>query len=117
MNQNYFYGCETVEDCKQRYKELSKTLHPDMGGKAEEFNEMFDQYQEAIADITAESPFLTDEFVNLCKAGIAMVKKTKPSVGKNIEVLSGIAPFLAEYLPDGQQKRNVKKFLGKLNGI
>lgn len=115
-NKNYFYDCETVDACKQRYKELSKKLHPDMGGNADEFNDMFEQYNEAITEITTESPFTTDEFVNLFRAGVAMVKKAKPQTAKALDVLSGVAPFLAEYLPDSPQKRNVKKFIGKLNG-
>lgn len=42
--QQYFNDCVDTEHAKQRWRNLSKTLHPDMGGKAEDFAEMNKQY-------------------------------------------------------------------------
>lgn len=44
--QDYFGGCNTEEELKQRYRTLSKELHPDMlEGSNEKFNIMSKQYQ------------------------------------------------------------------------
>ncbi len=114
-NENYFYGCETVEDCKARYKELAKKMHPDAGGNDEEFQELLNQFNDAVADIQTESPFVSDEFVALCKAGLACLKKAKPKVAENIERVTAFAPLLTGLMKDSPQKRNVEKFLGKIN--
>lgn len=40
----YFLGCESEDDVKKEYRRLCKFLHPDKGGKAEDFVEMKKQY-------------------------------------------------------------------------
>lgn len=44
----YFYGCESIEEVKQRFKKLAKTLHPDTGGNTSQFIEMKGQYDNII---------------------------------------------------------------------
>ncbi len=41
----YFADCQDNEQIKQRYKNLAKELHPDLGGNIEEFTEMKRQYE------------------------------------------------------------------------
>jgi len=41
---DYFSGCVTKDECKSRFRDLSKTLHPDQGGDGERFAEMLRQY-------------------------------------------------------------------------
>jgi len=40
----YFTDCNEKEHLEQRYKNLAKELHPDMGGNIDEFTEMKRQY-------------------------------------------------------------------------
>lgn len=41
---DYFAGCNTPDEIKARRRNLSRDLHPDKGGKPEEFSEMMRQY-------------------------------------------------------------------------
>ena len=41
---DYFQSCETNDDCKKRYRELCKKLHPDNGGNEAEFKVMQEQF-------------------------------------------------------------------------
>ena len=41
----YFADCVDADHARSRFKRLAKELHPDMGGKAEEFTEMERQYK------------------------------------------------------------------------
>lgn len=42
---NYFEGCETEQDIKDRFRELSKSYHPDNGENPELFMDMMKQYK------------------------------------------------------------------------
>ena len=42
---NYFDGCETIEDVKDRYKELIKEHHPDLGGSNAVMREINTEYE------------------------------------------------------------------------
>lgn len=44
----YFSDCKTKEDAKKKYRELVKKLHPDRGGKSEEFVKMQKEYDALI---------------------------------------------------------------------
>lgn len=43
----YFNTCTTLEEVKATFHKLAKELHPDNGGNAEQFKQMFTEYQEA----------------------------------------------------------------------
>jgi len=42
----YFSQCHNADEAKDLYRKLVKELHPDMGGSADEFNEMTRQYNQ-----------------------------------------------------------------------
>ena len=41
----YFNNCKTAEELKKEYRKLAKQLHPDLGGNAEEFKLMQNEYE------------------------------------------------------------------------
>lgn len=41
----YFRDCKTAEELKKSYREWAKKLHPDLGGNAEEFKAMQNEYE------------------------------------------------------------------------
>jgi DnaJ-class molecular chaperone len=46
---HYFSGCKNIEEVKDRYKKWSKILHPDLGGNADHFKDMQDQYDNLVS--------------------------------------------------------------------
>lgn len=111
----YFDKCENVEECKELYKKLAKSMHPDMGGSTDEFQAMFDEYTEAVADLTAEPSFLSDEYVTLAKAVAGVVRSQKPEIYKTLEGVAKFAPAVLSLFDNNRTARNVNKFLGKLD--
>lgn len=110
----YFDKCETLEECKALYKELAKKMHPDMGGDADEFKAMFDEYSETIADISAEPVYLQDEYVAVAKALAGVVRTKRPEIYRTLEGVAKVAPAILSLL-EGKTAKNVNKFLGKLD--
>lgn len=45
----YFKSCKTAEELKKAYREIVKKLHPDKGGKKEDFQDMQNQFEKAWA--------------------------------------------------------------------
>jgi len=45
---NFFHGCKTSDDIRQKYLRMAKQLHPDLGGTTAEFQEMQNQYEKKI---------------------------------------------------------------------
>ena len=41
----YFRDCKTAEELKKAYREWAKKLHPDLGGNAEDFKAMQNEYE------------------------------------------------------------------------
>lgn len=48
---DHFAGCTTIDDVKERRRNLAKDLHPDKGGDPEEFTEMMKQYDKKLMEI------------------------------------------------------------------
>ena len=42
---SYFTNCKTAEELKKAYRTWAKKLHPDLGGNAEEFKQMQNEYE------------------------------------------------------------------------
>lgn len=51
-----FEGCYTQQEIKDRYKQLSKKLHPDVGGTKEQFQGLQKQYEEAQYKVSRSAP-------------------------------------------------------------
>ncbi len=49
QNYKYFKDCNTIEEVKKAFKPLAMKLHPDKGGKQEEFIAMKQEYDRIIA--------------------------------------------------------------------
>lgn len=76
----YFKNCKTAEELKKAYREWAKRLHPDLGGNAEDFKAMQNEYEKLwerlknvhqnskgetytkTSDTTTETP---QEFINI----------------------------------------------------
>ncbi len=57
----YFDGCYTIDEIKSRYRKWSMMLHPDVGGKAELFLEMKQEYDGKIDNVSRQ-PLLPEYF-------------------------------------------------------
>lgn len=42
----YFDNCKTVEEAKREYRRLAMQMHPDKGGKKEDFQTLNDEYRQ-----------------------------------------------------------------------
>jgi len=47
---NYFVGCQTQDEFKQRYKELAKKNHPDLGGCSEDMKAINEEYEKGFRE-------------------------------------------------------------------
>lgn len=45
---NFFFGCRTIEDVKNRYRELAKKHHPDLGGDTATMQMLNAEYTDAM---------------------------------------------------------------------
>jgi hypothetical protein len=45
----YFVDCKTKEDATNRWKQWVKILHPDHGGKTEQFQKMQQEYEDILS--------------------------------------------------------------------
>ena len=73
----YFHNCKTAEELKKAYRTWAKKLHPDLGGNAEEFKVMQNEYEklwERLKNIhtnsqgetyTKETTETPQEFINI----------------------------------------------------
>lgn len=52
---DYFAGCRTPEELRQRHRALSRRLHPDAGGDARQFAEMTDEYRHRLDEMAKEA--------------------------------------------------------------
>jgi curved DNA-binding protein CbpA len=50
----YFFNILGLDSLKQKYKELAKKLHPDLGGNAEEFKAMRAEFEEVFYKFNGE---------------------------------------------------------------
>lgn len=49
MAMNYFNGFTSLDEAKKEYRRLSKEMHPDLGGDAEQFKAMQAEYEKFVS--------------------------------------------------------------------
>lgn len=59
--QNYFQGCNTLQEVKELYRTLAKENHPDKGGNLQTMQEINKQYTKAINTIAKGGKFTAEE--------------------------------------------------------
>ena len=75
----YFTNCHTAADCKTRYHELAKQLHPDkQGGSTAAFQEMQEEYEARLRELQTKVPTNSLEATELANAILEILRITKP---------------------------------------
>lgn len=62
LKMNYFKGCTTIEEVKERYKKLAFTYHPDAGGTTEQMQDVNLQREVMNAQYDVYVPPLLPEY-------------------------------------------------------
>jgi len=63
----WFSSIDDVVSLKEEYRRLSKKLHPDAGGDAEEFGAMKDEFQARLKMLTSDKPVLRNPRCRVCE--------------------------------------------------
>lgn len=109
----HFEHTKTVEELKLRYKELAKVIHPDMGGSAEEFMALLEEYNEKLEELTSVPLFLNDEYIGLGKALCGIAKERKPEAFEKASTAAkGLSMLLS--LSDKKAAKDICTFIDKL---
>ena len=88
---SYFTNCKTAEELKKAYRTWAKKLHPDLGGNAEEFKQMQNEYEkmwERLKNVhqNAQGETYTKEFIHIINVLITLVGVEVEICGKWIWV-------------------------------
>ena len=65
---NYFINCQTLDQAKNEFRKLCLILHPDKGGNASEFIEMYKQFKAfkpTVKNDKENEPFDASQFYDL----------------------------------------------------
>lgn len=109
----YFHvdSSTTVEQLKAQYREQSKRLHPDRGGKQEEFVAMTEEFKEALRFVSTKSASPDEQlsaFYLLRKiTRYARLVRRNPMVSLGILAVGGIL------LANGSTLGEVENFISK----
>lgn len=113
-----FANCHTAADCKIRYKELAKELHPDKGGRTVAFQKMQSEYEARLTELLQESKPNTIEYSILAQHLLEILKITKPEYYELVRIfgnnptVSLVSQLIGEILP--KHKNTVNGILGLL---
>ena len=109
----YFAYCHTAADCKTRYRELAKELHPDKhGGSNAEFVKMQTAYEERLRKLQSKTPINSREATELTKAILEILRITKPEYYELIRRAAAIptvnvfATVLGNLFPEKKETLN-----------
>ncbi len=87
----HFVNCHTAADCKARYRELAKELHPDkQGGSTIAFQKMQAEYEKRLRELQEKAPANSNEAVELAKAIFEILRITKPHIYEITRALSAV---------------------------
>ncbi len=130
---NYFENIDNKIDLKAKFKELSKKLHPDVGGSDAEFQKMQQEYEQKLKNLTSkkeniinvikifvENPAFDMLFDNYLTPLLSKYqKKYSSELEKNKFILKLLSDdedqqkFYAEILKNQLAEANFKKFIKK----
>ncbi len=109
----YFTNCHTAADCKTRYRELAKELHPDkQGGSSTAFQQMQTAYEERLRELQTKVPINSREATELTKAILEILRITKPEYyelvrrAAAIPTVSMFAAVLGNLFPEKKEMLN-----------
>ncbi len=85
-----FADCATADAAKRRYRELSKTLHPDRGGDGQAFARLGDQYRERLRALERAARRRGD-FVAAMAAARAVAQAVGRMAPTSAKALRGVA--------------------------
>ena len=88
---SYFTNCKTAEELKKAYRTWAKKLHPDLGGNAEEFKQMQNEYEkmwERLKNVhqNAQGETYTKETDETPQAFIHIINVLITLVGVEVEI-------------------------------
>jgi hypothetical protein len=109
----YFENCHTAADCKARYRELAKQLHPDkQGGSNAAFAKMQAEYEARLAELIQGARPNSIEYQKLVLSLLDILKVVKPEYyelvklfGNNPKV-SIVSQLICELFPQKASKVN-----------
>lgn len=109
----YFENCYTAADCKIRYRELAKELHPDkQGGSNTVFQKMQTEYQARLCELQTNAPINSREATELTKAILEILRITKPDYYELVRRIAAIptvnmvAAVLGNLFPEKKETLN-----------
>ncbi len=94
----YFSHCHTAAECKTRYRELAKELHPDkQGGSSAAFQQMQKEYEARLLELQSKARFGSAEYTEIARAMLDILRITKPEYYQmaQVAIASPIASALA----------------------
>jgi hypothetical protein len=111
----YFSACHTADECRSRYRELAKQLHPDKGGNASDFQRMQEEYEKRLAELIKGTRTNSIEYNRLVTALLEILKITKPEYYQFVKVFGNhptagmISELVSMLFP--KQKNTVSEIL------
>ena len=104
----YFENCHTADQCRARYRELAKQLHPDkQGGSSTAFQKMQAEYEVRLQELAAKAKRENNriEFEKLAQSVVELAKIVSPEkyemlqFAMNSPAVSAITTLLNGYFP------------------
>jgi hypothetical protein len=109
----YFTDCHTADQCKERYRELAKQLHPDKtGGSDVAFKAMQAEYEARLAELIKKSRPNSIEYNKLVGNFLALLKIVKPEYYELVKIFGNstkvnlVSQLIGELFPDKKEKVN-----------
>ncbi|MDR0872061.1 MAG: J domain-containing protein [Prevotellaceae bacterium] len=114
-----FKTCTTADQCKTRYRELAKELHPDkQGGSSAAFQAMQAEYEARLAELIKGTRTNSIEYTRLVTALLEILKITKPEYYELVKLFGNhptvqtVAQLITQIAPGkGNLVNNVLKIL------
>ena len=119
---HYFNNCNTADECKTRYKELAKKLHPDIGGDTDEFQRMQAEYEQRLNEllntkVNSSKPLGLREYAALAQALADLIKVKNPALHSKLGMLAMGASFIAGSIPQAKGNTTVQSIKDLLDNL